>query len=192
MQVMTVLGPVDADAIGLTSPHEHLLVDASMWWRPPQEPSRRSLAFGPVELRNRGAIFRNQWINRDNMVLDDEATAIDEVLRFKAAGGRTIVDLTSIGIGRDPLALARISRLTGLNVICGSGFYVEDAHPPELRDMSIDGIAERIVAEFRTGLGTSGVRPGIIGEVGTSPRSRKRKRRSCERRHERRSGSSAA
>ena len=31
-------------------------------------------------------------------------------------GGKTIVDATSMGIGRDPLGLARIARATGLSI----------------------------------------------------------------------------
>ena len=170
MQIMTVLGPIPAHEMGTAAPHEHLLCDASMWWRPPVEPSRRSVAYGPIELQNRGEIFRNQWINRDNMVLDDERLAVEEVTRFKAAGGRTVVDLTSHGIGRDPLALARISRVTGLNVVCGTGYYIEEVHPAEVRKQSADDIAFHFIREFRDGIGETGIRAGVIGEIGTSTR----------------------
>ena len=42
--------------------------------------------------------------NRDNLELLDEDTAVSEALLFKRAGGGTVVDVTTLGIGRDPLA----------------------------------------------------------------------------------------
>ena len=63
--------------------------------------------------------------NKDNFMLLDEDEAIKEAMHFKAAGGNSIVELTSIGLSRNPKALARISRKTGLNIIMGSGYYTE-------------------------------------------------------------------
>ena len=40
-------------------------------------------------------------------ILDDEGTAIDELRRYRAAGGRSICDPTNVGLGRNPLALRR-------------------------------------------------------------------------------------
>ena len=41
----------------------------------------------------------------DNWFLAEVRTAIDEVMEFRNLGGGTFVDLTSIGIRRDPQAL---------------------------------------------------------------------------------------
>ena len=166
--IRTVLGDIAVSELGITAPHEHLLCDASIWWRPPAEPSLRSLAYGPITLETRGAIFRNQWINCDNMRLDNEELALAEARRFLAAGGRTIVDLTTPGIGRDPLALARIARLSGINVVCAAGFYVEAAHPDWLEQATVERIAAHLIGEIRDGIGETGIRAGLIGELGTS------------------------
>ena len=56
--------------------------------------------------------------------------AIKEAVRFKLAGGCTIVEMSSIGLSRDPLGLARISRATGLNIIMGTGFYLGASQSP--------------------------------------------------------------
>ena len=53
----------------------------------------------------------------------------DEILIFKGAGGDTIVDCTSIGLGRDVEALRKLSRYTGVNIIASSGYYYKDTHP---------------------------------------------------------------
>ena len=74
--------------------------------------------------------------NPDNLQLLDEEVARDEALLFKHAGGQTFVDPTNRGLARDPQALARVARATGLNIIMGSGYYVAAAHPP---DMPNDG-----------------------------------------------------
>jgi phosphotriesterase-related protein len=76
------------------------------------------------------------------------------------------VDISSIGLARDPEALRRIARQTGMNVVMGSGYYIGAAQPPEARDMTVDQLAALIVAELRTGVGTTGIRPGVIGEIG--------------------------
>ena len=34
-QVMTVLGPIPVEAMGVTLMHEHILLDTSSWWRRP-------------------------------------------------------------------------------------------------------------------------------------------------------------
>ena len=50
--------------------------------------------------------LREHWgSSRDDLTLLDEALAIEEAGHFSAAGGETIVDLTSRGLTRDPLAL---------------------------------------------------------------------------------------
>src|SRR4030042_416780 len=51
---------------------------------------------------------------------------------YKYAGGSTIVELSQNGLARDPLALARIARATGLNIIMGSGYYVGLSHPEDM------------------------------------------------------------
>jgi phosphotriesterase-related protein len=61
---------------------------------------------------------RYHWAsNLDNRKLLDETTAIAEALHFKQLGGRTIVDVSNIGLARDPAGLARIARATGLHIV---------------------------------------------------------------------------
>ncbi len=167
-QVVTVLGPVSADELGLTLTHEHLFIDLICYWRPPTEATLLAYADAPVEMGNLGQIRRNPLLNRDNLRLTDLDLAIQEVMEFRKLGGATIVDVTPADIGRDPLALQIVSRITGLNIVAGCGHYVHVAHPSALGDESAEAIAERLVKELTEGIGDTGVRPGIIGEIGTS------------------------
>ena len=165
-RVMTVLGPIPADQLGITLPHEHILNDCRCWWHPPTTSERRHLAEGPVRLEILGELRQDPFVNPDNCALDDEPLAIAELLAFKAAGGATVVDPTCRGIGRDPAALVRIARATGLNIVMGAGYYLETSHPPALAAMSVDAIADQIVTEALDGI--DGVRIGLIGEIGVS------------------------
>ena len=86
----------------------------------------------PVSIEILGELRMDPFVNLHNCALDDEALAIAELKPVAALGGRTVVDPTCRGIGRDPLALQRISRATGLNIVMGGGFYLESSHPPEV------------------------------------------------------------
>ena len=167
-KVMTVTGPIAASAMGITLPHEHILNDCRCWWHKPKEPDRQHLATEPVHMGIIGELRMDPFVNLDNCALDDEPLAIAELLAFRNAGGQTVVDPTCRGIGRNPEALVRISAATGLNIVMGSGYYLQTSHPPELKRLSIDGVADEIVAEAHEGVGKTGVKIGLIGEIGVS------------------------
>ena len=128
-QVQTVLGPVAPENLGITLPHEHCYMDLSARFSPPSEATALDLACQPVSLENRWFVKYHATSNLDNLKLDDETVITDEVLRFKKAGGGSIVDMSNIGLGRDPSALAALSRVTGVNLVMGSGHYVEPSIP---------------------------------------------------------------
>lgn len=166
--VMTVRGPIASAAMGHTLMHEHILNDCRCWWNAPQEPARQYLADSPVTIEILSELRQDPFVNRHNIALDDEPLAIEELKLFAAVGGRTVVDPTCRGIGRDPAALVRISEATGLNIVMGSGYYLQSSHPPEVGTLSAEEIAEEIIAEAHTGVGDTGVRIGLIGEIGVS------------------------
>ena len=164
----TVLGPVKPDKLGATMTHEHLLIDFAFMLQMPQEASQKFKALQPITMENLGWIRYNWLSNKDNLELLDEKTAIDEARRYQMAGGGTIVDATTIGIGRDPLALTRISRATGLHVVMGAGFYIDKVHPGDMAQRSDADLAAQMVKEITEGVGDTQVKAGIIGELGCS------------------------
>jgi len=164
-KVQTVLGPIDPDELGVTLPHEHFLIDQSVWFTEPTANSEKALAHQPVSLVNLGWVRYHPYNSLDNISLMDEEMAINEALRYKRAGGNSVVDVTNIGIGRDPLALARISRATGLNIIMGSGYYIKGSRPAGI-ELSEEMVAETIIRDMEVGVGSTGIRAGIIGEIG--------------------------
>jgi phosphotriesterase-related protein len=167
-QAQTVLGPIAGEAMGITLPHEHLLIDFEVMFREPANGSERGLARQPVSLSNLGWVRHHFSSNLDNLQLLDEKVARDEALLFKHAGGQTFVDPTNRGLARDPLALARVARATGLNIIMGSGYYVAAAHPPDMDRRTADDIARELVTDLTEGVDGTGVRAGFIGEIGTT------------------------
>jgi phosphotriesterase-related protein len=167
-RVVTVTGAVDATSLGLTLMHEHILNDCRCWWHKPQEPERQALALGPVHAGILGELRMDPFVALDNCALDDETVAIAELKQFVAAGGTTVVDPTCRGIGRNPTALARIAKATGLQIIMGSGYYLHTSHPPELAQLSVDKVADEIVVEALEGVEDTGIRIGLIGEIGVS------------------------
>lgn len=165
-EVNTVLGPVDSDELGITLMHEHLMVDATPWFEEPEEASRRAISRRPVSMDMLGALKNEPFLCRDNCQLLDEDAAVEEVSRFRHAGGGTVVDPTCRGIGRDPGALQRISRATGLHLVMGAGYYLNQSHPEWLAPMSAGDVADEIERDVREGV--RGVKAGIIGEIGVS------------------------
>jgi phosphotriesterase-related protein len=167
--VHTVKGPIPPEQLGKTMTHEHLLWDQTCYARnEPEELSFREFIHQKVCIENLGKIFYNAHLNLDNIRQYNTDLAIEEVMHFRKAGGNTIVDATSIGIGRDPEALLAISEATGINVVMGSGFYIAPSHSPQLKSMNRIQIADFIISEFVNGVKNTGIKPGIIGEIGIS------------------------
>lgn len=134
--VQGVLGPIPDTALGITLPHEHLFID----------------------------LLREY---RDSGLLRDEELAVREAEAFRALGGGTIVDVTSVGLGRNPRGLAAVAEASRVNVVMGSGFYRHPYLDREWFDRHDPGaIAEGIVRDLTEGVDGTGIRAGIIGEIG--------------------------
>ncbi len=139
--VQTVLGPIDPADLGWTLPHEHTAI--ALWH------------------------IANRWDYWE--LRRDEPVIVEELAAFRAAGGRAIVDLTLDGVGRDPAWLAGLARATGLHVVMGAGWYRGAHYPAEtlVDRRSVDSLADEIVRDATDGVAGTGIRAGIIGEIGT-------------------------
>ena len=174
---LTVNGPISPDELGETTMHEHLFID---FVPPGQDPKRWALSGRRLPATASEVAFWNhpvafdilgklqwQWdMNRDNLMLTDEATAIAEISEFKKWGGDTVVDVTSIGLKRDPQALRRVANASGLNIVMGGSWYTNTWHPEDMDSRTVEDLADEIVRDVTVGVGDTGIRTGIIGEVG--------------------------
>ena len=166
--VYGVDGPVRPEDLGRTLTHEHVFIDLRNLWTRPKEVVEQAAAHVPLTIEVIGNLRRDVLGNLDNLVLDDVPTAVAELVAFRGAGGDTLVDMSVPDIGRDVMALREASRLSGVTIIAGCGHYLQVTHPATLAEESVDSIAERLVAELENGVGSTGIRPGVIGEIGTS------------------------
>jgi phosphotriesterase-related protein len=167
--VHTVKGLLAPSELGKTMTHEHLLWDQIVWWKgDPEELSLREFIHQPISMESLGQIYYHPHLHLDNIQQFSVDLAISEALYFKKAGGSTLVDVTSRGLGRDPAALLAISEMTGLNILMGSGYYVSSLRPPEMLGWSKEQLAELIIREFADGVGDTGICPGVIGEISIS------------------------
>jgi phosphotriesterase-related protein len=107
---------------------------------------------------------------RGDGLLNDERLAVEE-LAVLAGEPTTVVDLTLDEIGRDPEALRRVSEATGVQIVMGCGGYRDPYLDRAALDRtSVAELADRLIAEIEYGVGDSGIRPGIIGEIGADRR----------------------
>ncbi|KND18173.1 aryldialkylphosphatase [Pannonibacter phragmitetus] len=167
-KVMTVTGAIPASTLGVTLMHEHILNDCRCWWHAPKTPERQYLVDSFVCIEILSELRQDPFVNKHNITLDDEPLAIVELKDFAAHGGRTVVEPTCQGIGRDPQALRRISKASGLNIVMGAGYYLDSSHPAKVAGMSIDQIADEIVHEATAGVYGTDIKIGLIGEIGVS------------------------
>lgn len=165
-QVQTVLGLITQEELGITLAHDHVLIDGTFMYVEPKEISQRNLAHQKISLQNRGWVGYHWTSNWDNVELKDEELAVSELRHFIAAGGRTIVDPTNIGLGRDPNGLARISRLSGAHIVMGAGYYIGSTHPEDMASRSEESITVEIVNDIQVGVDGTNIRAGLIGEIG--------------------------
>ncbi len=166
-RVMTVNGPIDPSKVGACIMHEHLFID---FWRD-KEPGYNAPATEVAHWNEKLTLenlhlARSQKPIKDNYLLTDEAVTIRDVMAYRNLGGNTIVDVTNIGLGRDPLALQRVANATGLNIVMGSGWYQRFYHPKDMDQRTVEDLADEIIQDINVGVGNTGVRSGIIGEVG--------------------------
>jgi phosphotriesterase-related protein len=168
MTVMTVRGPIPVQELGVTLMHEHLLIDLSFLWDQPSFAWQEPLVHSHPTLDNRGLLQVDPYVSRPNLVLDDPDLAAEELVPFRKLGGGTVVDLTTTGIQPQPAALRNLSERTGVHIVAGCGYYTQRAHPSEVAQLEEAVLVDRLVHEIEGGLDGTDVRPGIIGEIGTS------------------------
>lgn len=144
--VITVTGLVPADELGFTLIHEHIFLDLRI----------------------------DVWLS--DRMLNNPDLAYQELIRYKDAGGVTLVDQTPGGLRgnrnrilptKHPLAIREMAERTGLNIVLGCGWYREPYYEPYLWQATTNQIADEIISDVTEGIEGTNVRAGLIGEIGT-------------------------
>ncbi|MFD9434625.1 phosphotriesterase [Streptomyces sp. NPDC060002] len=98
--------------------------------------------------------------------LNSRSAAGAELAAFRAQGGDAVVQWTPYGLGRRAADLPPLSRDAGVHVVAATGLH-QDVHYDEA---TLDGLRHRLaevfVAELTEGIGTSGVRAGLVKVAG--------------------------
>jgi phosphotriesterase-related protein len=161
--VQTVRGAVPVAEFGVALVHEHLLCELSCYWDPASAPG---LAASPVDPAARADLVSAPFASFDNLALRSLDEAAAGLRRFAAAGGRAVLELSSQGIGRQPRALRWLAEATGVHIVAGCGYYIAASHPPGLAERGVDSVTAELVRDIDDGIGDTGVRAGVIGEIG--------------------------
>ncbi len=166
--INTVKGVMKIEDLGVIAPHEHIFINLLNQYPGRKDVYRVDGDNDKVNIKNLGDLRRNCYLIRDNLVLDDIDTAIDEMEYYKHARGNSVVDLTPIGVGRDIKKLKKVSETTGVNIIVGCGLYTHDAIPEQLGRMTVEELAAHYIHELTVGIDFTDIKAGVIGEIGTS------------------------
>ncbi|CAN5776295.1 phosphotriesterase-related protein [soil metagenome] len=167
--VLTVLGPIEPTEVGPTLLHEHLLNVIDKMVPVPTDPELRRLYEQPVTLENLAEIrwSRAGMLSRDNIDQGPLELRVDELKDLRAAGGRTLCEVSVVGLRGDARELPEISRRSGVHIVAGTAFFVEALTPAEYLTWSVEQLSDFLIKEHVHGIGDSGIRAGMLGEVGT-------------------------
>jgi phosphotriesterase-related protein len=131
--IQSATGPLDTAALGFTLMHEHVITRSPGLWE------------------NWPHLF-----NRTEVM----ARAIDKLGEAKAAGVRTIVDLTTMDLGRDVTFVAEAAEKSGMQAIVATGIWWQP--PRYVNTHSPDQVAELFIMDIERGCQGTDIRAGII------------------------------
>ena len=132
--VNTVLGPIDTSKLGFTLSHEHIIASSAGIWQAWPE------LFGGHET----------FI----------ATASDRLKRARDEGVNTIIDCTTIDLGRDIRMMQEVSRRSGVQVVASTGVWLDPSNT--LRQRTAEELADFFVREITVGIDGTDIKAGVI------------------------------
>jgi phosphotriesterase-related protein len=130
--VNTVLGPISTAKLGFTLMHEHLLV-----------------ASAGVS-QNYPGLLGDNYMER----------IVRGLKKAKRGGVDTVVDATTLDLGRDIAMMAEASRRSGVNIIAVTGWWLEI--PRFLVGVSADQFADLFTCEIKEGIAGTGIKAGLL------------------------------
>jgi phosphotriesterase-related protein len=147
--IETVLGPIDAERLGPTSMHEHLLSDASALGIPDVVLDDGDLA--AEELRLAAGAWRAS--SPDSMAIKSGEEALLPA----------VVDPSVWGFGGPDPRLADVARKSGVAVVAGVGAYVPRTRPEWINRMDEDELHSLFLTALTEGLPECDFKAGIVG-----------------------------
>ena len=161
----TVLGPVPAAELGFTSMHDHVLWDGRGYRRrwedrlPTDGPVHPD---DPVSLGNIGLLQHDMNLSWDAVTMRDRPAITEELREYREAGGRTLVEMSAVGLRCDIEGIREASRDSGVNIVATTGFYMGDFWPEEFRGWSSERYDEHMTREILEGIDGTDVKAGHL------------------------------
>jgi phosphotriesterase-related protein len=160
--------------------HEHFSLDFHKFYCEPPKPLSRFFNDGvneKIHLHNVGFVRQYPYGSKYNINFEDDDThqaVLEDVKQFKEFGGATIVENTTHGINRNLKLMYKAAKSTGVNIIAGTGHYLEMTQKPETLNMSVEEMVKLYTSEIEDGVDVQitpsekvKIKCGFIGEVGS-------------------------
>lgn len=165
-KIQTVTGLIAPEDLGSTLMHEHILCDIT-----PPKLAASNVEDVEITLENYFDIVYGTIPHKGKYKLVVPELLTKEIAQIREWGGKSVVELTCAGLKPMPEALAAMSAETGVQIIMGCGYYVHDYQTQDplsagVYDKTADDVARDIIGQIYHGAWGTGVRAGIIGEVG--------------------------
>ncbi|TBL76552.1 phosphotriesterase family protein [Paenibacillus thalictri] len=138
--VNTVLGSIATEDLGIVAMHEHI-------------------GFGLP-----GCDLDTQWWKKPEEAFE---VTVQKLRRFREHGGKTFVDCTGIGNGRDVEYFQVLSRRTGVHIVAVTGFVAGDSALPYFRNKSVEYLTDLFIHEITVGIDGTSAKAGAL-KVGVS------------------------
>ncbi|TNV20496.1 phosphotriesterase-related protein [Buttiauxella sp. B2] len=100
--------------------------------------------------------------------LDQYDLICEEMKTLYSLGVRNIIEMTNRYMGRNPQFMLDIMRDSGMNVVACTGYYQHDFFPAHVATASVEKLAQEMVDEIEQGIDGTGLKAGIIAEIGSS------------------------
>lgn len=137
--IRTVLRDMPKEQLGITMAHEHFIVDLAR-------------------------------VRKDNISkIETIEEVIPEIKLMQDLNVKSAFEVSTIDLGRDVKKLKQISEITGLNIVCSTGFYLHQFHPELLNEATVEQIADIYIKELTEGIDGTDIKAGLIGEIASSP-----------------------
>lgn len=171
MEIQTVLGPVKASQLGRVLTHEHFNVDYNAFcYEPPKQ--LKEFLNDKITLQNVGYVKQWPYSSKYNVQFlgpEVDAAILEEMRLYKKFGGGTVVENTSHGLKRNISLMVKASKESGVNVIAGTGFYLDVCQPSGNLNLTVEAMCNIMQKELTEGsLEHPEVKCGVVGEVGSS------------------------
>ncbi len=169
-QIMTTTGPIKPEQLGLTSMHDHVLVNASFFCDlfKGDFPNTSKALFPaphnlPVDAKNLKFLSHGHRVfSQDNWDLNDTELMSAEVSDFRQLGGRSMLETSAPGIRRNIKGLKKVSQNSGVNIIASTGCYVEESWPQWFLEMDFDQYVDFMKKEISEGIDGTSIKAGHI------------------------------